>query len=291
MDYTDSLTLEGHASQVSARVKASLIDPDNGSLHKSVHSVLNDIGKKHSALRPDILKLMNTFSSVRDELSSGMLSKAGAAAVLNPVVLSFKARVADYISSSLDSTTKADAAADIPRQMGSYGLVRSEVLTAIEHNKIWLGSAPIIPQLKQGKWTQVKRTGGPAQPIDVINAISYNMLAKHGVPSTSLGGYTVLTKEKVLVIPRDYIHSLMKNPELKPSEWTSRHRDEAEGLYAEIVESALSKFPRYEVIEVTSAWRGARCYWLITPGELAILRKCSGGAFALTRWSFAFGDA
>lgn len=291
MDSTDVNTLEGYIRSTASRIEASLQDPTDKVLKSSVHNVLNEMGKAHAPIRPDILRVMNTFSSLRDELGQGLTTKAEAKAEAAEALRAFKVKVKAYITSNLDSVNAADqGAADISRQMIGYSLIKHEIESAIQSNKLWVGKAPIIPQLQQNKNPQVRRTGGPAQPFDALNALSAPLLHKMGVPCTTLGGYTVLTKELVLVVPRGYMKSQMANPDIKPEDWAPKHDKEAESLYSEITDSVLAKWPRHEVMEVTSAWKGSRCYWLATSGELAILRKSAGGSMAIQRWSFAFGN-
>ena len=290
MDSTDVDTLEGYVRSTASRIEASLDNPADKTLRASVHNVLNEMGKAHAQIRPDILRIMNNFSSLRDELSQGLIRKAEAKSEAAEAVRAFKAKVKAYINANLDSVNAADqGAADISRQMTGYTLIKHEIESAIRSNKLWIGKAPIIPQLKQNKNPQVRRTGGPAQPYDALNALSAPILQKMGVPCTTLGGYTVLTKELILVVPRGYMKAQMANPDIKPEEWTPKHDKEAESLYAEITDSVLAKWPRHEFMEVTSSWSGSRCYWLATAGELAILRKSAGGSMAIQRWSFAFG--
>lgn len=282
MDFTD-------LKQIMKDGTGSTIKAARESLTKARDLALK-ISKDHTELRPKLLRVMNTYSSIVDEIVQADLTIPQARSEIAKVMKPFDTVVSSYITANLDSvkgspnmdTEVKDARhrnASIKAHLSALAKkgVPSEVL------------APVLPVFKQSKFQIVKNAGG-LQPIqDQTIGISRTALHKLGVPHSAMFGHTVLEKQTVICIPNSYVEKMVKDHSADQTKIDKKKFEEINELYSDVVEVFLHKHPGWEAIEPICTWGGARWYWIIDRKVITLIRKAiPGGTFAVTGWGFAF---
>lgn len=237
-------------------------------------SAVAEIDKKHKGLRTDIVKFTNTYVSLAEELNDENISFERASRELVKAAALLKAGQESYtkklkLKESQDHQHHIDE--ETTQLLKRNAKVRTELQSGIIAKGVYLGVAPVLPMVN----------------------LNGETLRRAGVPCSSLSGYVVLEKQKVLGISRRYVNNQIEQmKEMGDKRLAKNLKKEPEvvnEVFDDLIQTWLAKHPGYTTVGTPCAWWEARWYWVIPTKELAFIRSAAyGGNFVLNKWDFAF---
>lgn len=289
MDHTTALSIETACEEIAQQALLTLTgkrSSDEGLT--TLKRLVKAAGDKWDFLRKPLVRYINSVIGILESLNSEESSLAEAKSELTSTSSFFIAQTKKLIEEQTEGDFSQDSDDDTTALLAKYSGIKSKIQTEVTQRGTVFAQAPILPMV----------------------AFDRAKLAKLGFKAANMSGYVVLEDQYVLGVSRAYADKLLArslkiiDSDLEDAEAERDHdrvrtlktqrraveKDGVEAIFAQVLETFLSRHKDYVVVADPAAWHESRWYWVVQRRLLPTLRTATfGGAkFAPTGWGFAF---